>query len=99
MQTTLKFKLYILVVFIVITTGYFVLNNSDDTALSCSELSPKNPYAQGTGEYAGFEWSMLDRGSRNCEAYNEPFIAGCMEHIRQSIQYNNCLYGESGKSR
>lgn len=56
----------------------------------CSQLVPKNPYSHG-GEYTGFEWSMVDRGSRNCEAYNEPFIIGCMEHVKQEESYNKCI--------
>ena len=61
----------------------------------CSTLTPENPYPQGTGEYAGFDWSMSDRGSRNCEAYNEPFIIGCMEYVKQEINYNKCINNQS----
>jgi len=70
-------------------------NPFDSSALNCSKLVSKNPYPQGTGEYAGFDWSMLDRGSRDCEAWNKPFIAGCIEHIRQEISYNLCISNQS----
>lgn len=57
----------------------------------CSKLIPENPYLRRDDKFVGFEWSMIDRGSRNCEAYNEPFILGCMEYIRQEKTHNKCL--------
>lgn len=56
----------------------------------CSDLTPKNPYPQGSSEHTGFVWSELDRGYRNCEAYNKSFIFGCMEYVRQAINYYKC---------
>lgn len=68
------------------------VNHSDLFKNDCSKLAPKNPYLEKSGgEFAGFDWAMFDKGSRNCEAYNESFISGCMEYVRQEKDYNTCL--------
>ena len=73
-----------------------VTNNFLFAKVDCSRFAPKNLYPESTGKFAGFEWSMLDRGSGDCEAYNQPFIDGCMEYVRQEKSYNDCLYDPSG---
>ena len=90
-------SLLVLVIFFVIKEKDNILNTATINDIiklpiskDCSELTPENPYPEGTGGYAGFDWSKLDRGSGDCEAYSEPFIIGCMEYIRQMISYNQC---------
>ncbi|MDP3988632.1 MAG: hypothetical protein Q8P93_00120 [bacterium] len=61
----------------------------------CASSVPKNPYPEGTDEHTGFEWSELDRQSRHCEAWNGPFIVGCMEHVRQASLHARCLGDET----
>ena len=73
-----------------------VTNNFLSTKVYCSRFTPKNLYPESTGKFAGFEWSMLGRGSGDCDAYNQPFIDGCMEYVRQEKSYNDCLYDPSG---
>lgn len=72
------------------------INNFLSIKIDCSKGVPKNPYPERTSKYTGFEWSRLDRGSRDCEAWNQPFIDGCMEYVRQEKSYNDCLYDQSG---
>ena len=95
-QNWIKFVwLGILILGVVFVVYLGVFSFSNFFKRDCSKLVPKNPYPQATGEYAGFDWSMLDRGSRDCEAYNEPFIIGCMEYVKQKISYNQCLDNKS----
>ena len=68
-----------------------IVSNKQD----CSKLIPENPYPKSAQEsireFSGFEWSKIDRGSRDCEAWNESFISGCMEYVKQENAYNQCL--------
>ena len=55
----------------------------------CSAAEPENPYDDGTGHYAGFEWAeRTDPGS--CSGNSSSFIAGCEELLRQSAAYQAC---------
>ena len=100
-QNRVKVLLAILILsgVFVVSSGVFSFAKSKIVSTffkkDCSKLVPKNPYTRATGEYAGFDWSMLDRGSRDCEAYNKTFVTGCMEYIQQKISYNKCLDNKS----
>ena len=60
------------------------------SARDCSELEPENPYAPGSGHYAGFEWAERnDAGS--CGGNSSSFIEGCEEYLRQSEAYESCV--------
>ena len=86
-------------VIFVVSSGEFSFAKSKIVSIlfkkDCSNLAPKNPYPQATSEYAGFNWSKIDRGSRDCEAYNKTFTTGCVEYIQQEISYNECLDNKS----
>ena len=57
------------------------------SADSCSE--PENPYDEGSGHYAGFEWAQNnDPGS--CDGNSQSFIEGCEEYQRQQSEYEDC---------
>jgi hypothetical protein len=67
--------------------------NSDGragSAVSCSE--PENPYDEGSGHYAGFEWAEAnDPGF--CDGNSQSFIEGCEEYQRQETKHENCEAG------
>jgi hypothetical protein len=48
------------------------------------EIEIGNPYSQGSGHYAGYEWAESNGGdcSRNSDSFNE----GCEEYYRQINQ-------------
>lgn len=85
----------ILLIILFFVNGYNNKNNKFD----CLSLVPNNPYTKEkeSAEFTGFEWSKVDRDlreSKDCEAYNESFIVGCMEYIKQEIFYNKCFGNE-----
>ena len=54
---------------------------------SCSE--PENPYAAGTGHYAGYEWAQSHDGAA-CNGNSQSFNEGCEEYDEQEAEYQNC---------
>lgn len=63
--------------------------DSDDKrgAASCTE--PSNPYTQGTGHYAGYEWAEKN-GSGDCNTASQSFNEGCEEYESQESKYSEC---------
>lgn len=53
----------------------------------CQE--PSNPYDEGSGHYAGFEWG--EEKGEECTGNSDSFIEGCDEYVRQENSYNFCL--------
>lgn len=43
-----------------------------------------NPYSEGTGHYAGYEWAERTGGS--CDGNSQSFNEGCEEYYRQIEQ-------------
>ena len=57
------------------------------SAASCVE--PENPYDEGSGHYAGFEWAEEnDPGS--CDGNSQSFTEGCEEYQSQQSRYESC---------
>jgi hypothetical protein len=55
----------------------------------CNALEPENPYSEGSGHYAGFEWAERnDPGT--CGGNSISFIEGCQEFQSQSAAYEAC---------
>ena len=54
----------------------------------CSSLEPENPYDEGSGHYAGFEWG---ENGNSCGGNSSSFIEGCEEYEIQEEAYNACL--------
>jgi hypothetical protein len=52
----------------------------------CTE--PENPYSQGTGHYAGYEWAEQHGGS--CNGRSQSFNEGCEEYEDQEAEYEEC---------
>jgi hypothetical protein len=61
--------------------------SSGDEAASCSE--PQNPYDEGSGHYAGYEWAEEHSGS--CETGSTSFNEGCDEYDSQEDAYDKCV--------
>jgi hypothetical protein len=55
--------------------------------LSCEE--PQNPYSEGSGHYAGFEWAEKHEPA-SCGGNSQSFIEGCEEWQRQDEDYEAC---------
>lgn len=54
---------------------------------SCGE--PQNPYTEGTGHYAGYDWAE-NKGTGTCGGSSESFTEGCEEFERQEAEYQQC---------
>ena len=62
---------------------------SKNRAANCTE--PENPYSQGTGHYAGYEWAE-ERGGA-CNGNSPSFNEGCEEYKNQEAEYEECESG------
>jgi hypothetical protein len=55
----------------------------------CGAQEPANPYDDGSGHHAGFEWAERnDPGV--CGGNSTSFIDGCEEFLRQAAAYQTC---------
>jgi hypothetical protein len=52
-------------------------------------VEPSNPYNDGGGHDAGFNWAMENGGE--CDGRSDSFNEGCEEYYRQLNKYNDCL--------
>ena len=58
-----------------------------DADRHCNE--PENPYAEGAGHYAGYEWAE-NKGSGTCAGSSQSFNEGCEEYETQESEYEEC---------
>jgi hypothetical protein len=63
-------------------------NSNLSSERNCSE--PDNPYSEGSGHYAGFEWAERNNPS-SCGANSTSFIEGCEEYQEQLAAYEECM--------
>ncbi|MBI4650551.1 hypothetical protein HY745_04550 [Candidatus Desantisbacteria bacterium] len=61
------------------------VNSSNDK--ECVE--PHNPYEDGSGHHAGFEWAK--ENGRESDGNSDSFNEGSAEYIRQLNEYNECM--------
>lgn len=61
-------------------------SHEEDSAGQCAE--PENPYEEGTGHYAGYEWA--EKNSGTCGGSSQSFTEGCEEHEHQESEYEEC---------
>jgi hypothetical protein len=54
---------------------------------NCTE--PENPYGEGTGHYAGYEWAE-NKGSGSCDGSSQSFNEGCEEYEREESELQEC---------
>jgi hypothetical protein len=52
-------------------------------------ISPHNPYNDGGGHDAGFNWAAENGG--DCNGNSDSFNEGCAEYHRQLNEYNVCI--------
>ena len=65
-------------------------SDSSGQAASASECTePENPYDDGTGHYAGFEWAQ-ENNAGSCGGNSDSFIEGCEEYQTQEDKYEEC---------
>jgi hypothetical protein len=57
------------------------------SAAHCTE--PQNPYDEGSGHYAGYEWAQSN-ASGTCGGKSQSFIEGCEEYESQEAEYEKC---------
>jgi hypothetical protein len=50
-------------------------------------VEPENPYDEGSGHYAGFQWG---EDGKTCGGNSSSFIEGCEEYETQEEAYNTC---------
>jgi len=62
-------------------------NGPAASAPNCTE--PENPYDEGSGHYAGYEWAESS-GSGTCGGNSQSFIEGCEEYERQEAKFQEC---------
>jgi hypothetical protein len=48
------------------------------------EIEISNPYSEGSGHYAGYEW--VERTGGSCDGNSQSFNEGCEEYYRQISQ-------------
>lgn len=64
-------------------------SRGDGKAASPNCTEPENPYTEGSGHYAGFEWAEKN-GSGTCSGSSQSFIEGCEEYESQESEYQEC---------
>lgn len=62
-------------------------SNGNTASANCSE--PENPYDEGSGHYAGFEWAERN-GAGECDGNSQSFNEGCEEYQNQESEYDQC---------
>lgn len=63
-------------------------NYNDDYSDSSSygSIEPENPYDEGSGHSAGYEWAQENDVS-SCDGNSDSFIEGCEEYLSQQEEY------------
>ncbi len=51
-------------------------------------FEPENPYSEGSGHYAGYEWGA---SGKSCGGNSSSFIDGCETFEEQEQAYQDCL--------
>lgn len=92
-------SIIVIVVIVLVVWGLFSLfhkgpdRDSDYYSTSTSDSKyceePENPYDEGTGHYAGFEWAQ-EKDVDSCGGNSDSFIEGCEEYLSQVEAYNYC---------
>ncbi len=78
-----------LLIVIIILFSQILLASQFTNHVSNNCNPPTNPYNNGGGHDAGFEWAK--RTNRDCNGNSRSFNEGCEEYYRQLHQYTKCL--------
>lgn len=75
------------------TNSYSSYKNSDygsygNYSNEDSIIEPENPYDEGSGHSAGYEWAQENDVS-SCGGNSNSFIEGCEEYLSQQEEYEN----------
>lgn len=62
-------------------------SSRDSSEQTCVE--PENPYEEGSGHYAGFNWAEENGGA--CSGNSDSFNEGCEEYYSQEDEYEACV--------
>ena len=62
-------------------------NDGKAGSVECHE--PENPYDQGSGHYAGFEWAD-EHDPATCGGNSQSFIEGCEDYQEQQAAFEEC---------
>lgn len=66
---------------------------SDSDSLSTSKfqtcIEPENPYDEGSGHYAGYQWAI--ENNAGCDGDSDSFNEGCEDYYNQLDDYESCL--------
>jgi hypothetical protein len=62
-------------------------NAKANESTTCTE--PENPYDDGSGHYAGYEWAEQS-GTGTCGGKSQSFNEGCEEYENQEAEYQEC---------
>lgn len=62
-------------------------DEGETAEVNCTE--PENPYSEGTGHYAGYQWAQ-DHESGDCNTSSQSFNEGCEEYESQESEYQEC---------
>ncbi len=94
---SLGWMAFVVIVGLIIWGVFSTFSGNKDSSLDsntnikdCSTLLSGNPYYEGSGHYAGFEWAENNSGSY-CNGNSDSFNEGCEEHTRQEENYSACL--------
>lgn len=61
----------------------------EEGAAATDCVEPENPYNEGTGHYAGYQWAE-EKGTGVCSGSSESFNEGCEEYEQQESEYETC---------
>jgi hypothetical protein len=59
----------------------------------CASLEPSNPYDDGSGHFAGYQWAE-ENGGASCNGNSDSFNEGCEEYGQQAMAYQRCKSGK-----
>lgn len=92
--------IWFLSIFIIQYLYNFIFNNKSESNYDYIKTSsygsyknkecnpPENPYSDGSGHYAGFQWG---ENGNSCGGNSNSFIEGCEEYEIQEENYSACL--------
>ena len=63
-------------------------DDKEEKEQAASRVEPENPYAHGSGHYAGYEWAESHGG--DCNGRSPSFNEGCEEYEQQESDYQEC---------
>lgn len=69
------------------TSSKSTSNTEEDGAPNCPD--PENPYTEGSGHYAGYEWAEK-QDSGTCNGSSQSFNEGCEEYENQEAEFQEC---------